>query len=69
MPSADCGAGTNELIGEDLSVIISLECQPVNGIRLVELHGDLMLHPPLNSIVNTPLGIVCCLVVRVCCDS
>ena len=46
MPWADCSARTNELIGEDLPVIISLECLPVNGIRLVELHGDLMLYPP-----------------------
>ena len=46
MPWADCTAGTNELIGEDLPVIISLECQQVNGIRVVELHGDLMLYPP-----------------------
>ena len=46
MPWTDCSAGTNELIGEDLPVIISLECQPVNGIRSVELHGDLMLYLP-----------------------
>ena len=25
-PWADCSAGTNELIGEDLPMIISLEC-------------------------------------------
>ena len=46
MPWADCTAGTNELIGEDLPMIISLECQLVNGIRLAALHGDLMLYPP-----------------------
>ena len=31
-PWADCTPGTNELIGEDLGVIIRLECQPVNDV-------------------------------------
>ena len=32
LPWADCSASTSELIGEDLPVIIRLECQPVNGL-------------------------------------
>ena len=32
LPWADCSAGTSELIGEDLPVIIRLECQQVNEL-------------------------------------
>ena len=60
--------GTNELIGEDPPVIIRLECQPVNGLDYLSLHGDLMLYPPesCSEHVTGETSAYCAFLVRVC---